>query len=214
MIERDGPQQGSDMVKTEPAVFDFRDPNLQFETGIRINGMETWKDVTKVFAKLTNSIGRDAETNKDTPVHIIRHPNFVEQIKKRDMAYGFHGQSTGFGIEIIPTDLSFVKPVRKTKPDSDLARTFVLSRHIQSSALPKDGAIVLTACTVSLVDRGVFSYENNYGDGLDFKHYFGASVSLKPVDELALRRINDSKGTPASVATARQNPISKKRGRF
>lgn len=214
MIERDGPQQGSDMVKTESAVFDFRDPNLQFETGVRINGMETWKDVTKVFAKLTNSIGRDAETDKGTSIHIVRHPSFEERIKKGDMAHGFHGQSTEFRIEIIPTDLSFVKPRDKTKPDPKLARTFTLSRRIRSSTLSKGGAIVLTACTVSLVDRGVFSYENNYGDGLDFKHYFGASVSLKPVDELALRRINDSKRTPASVAAGRQNPISKRRSRF
>lgn len=214
MTERDGPQQGPDVSTTEILVFDFRDRNLSFETGVRITGIKTWEDITKVFAKLTSSIARDAKTDKDTPIHIVRHPNFEEQIKKRDMAHGFHGQSTGFEIEIMPTDLSFVKPGRKTKPDPTLAKTFVLSRQIQSSALPKNRTTVLTACTVSLVDRGVFSYRNNYGDGLDYKHNFGASISLKPVDETALRIINGSKGTSASVGTGRQNPIPKRRGRF
>lgn len=214
MTERESQQQKQDLVRTEPMVFDFRDPNLRFEIGVRITGMQTWDDIARIFAKLTNRIAKDTEIDKDTAVHIIREPNLVEQIKKRDMAHGFYGQSTEFGIDIIPTDLSFVKQNRKTKPDSNLARTFVLSRHIQSSALPKDGAIILTAYTVSLVDKGVFSYRNNYDDGLDYKHNFGASVSLKPVDETALRIINTSKVAPISVTAERQSPISKKRGKF
>lgn len=214
MTERESQQQKQDLVRTEPMVFDFRDPNLRFEIGVRITGMQTWDDIARIFAKLTNRIAKDAEIDKDTAVHIIRQPNLVEQIKKRDMAHGFYGQSTGFGIDIIPTDLSFVKQNRKTKPDSNLARTFVLSRHIQSNALPKDGAIILTAYTVSLVDRGVFSYRNNYDDGFDYKHNFGASVSLKPVDETAFRIINGSKVAPISVTAERQSPISKKRGKF
>ncbi len=212
MIERDTHKR-PDTALTEPT-FDFRDPNLKFETGVRITGMEAWEDISKVFAKLTNSITQDAETDEGTSIHIVRPPDFKAHIKRRDITHGFYGQSTEFGIEIISTDLSFVRPGRKTEPNPRLAKTFVLSRRIRSSALPKEGAEVLTACTVSLVDKGVFSYRNSYDDGLDRKHYFGASVGLKPVNEAALKKIKGSRKTPALVTADRQNPITKRRDRF
>lgn len=214
MNERNGLPQQPDFVRTEPTVFDFRNPSLSFETGTRITGMQTWEDVTGVFNKLIKGIARDSEADKKTQIHIINYPNLETHTKTQDRTYGFHGQSSGFEIEITPTDLSFVKPGRKTEPDPKLAKTFVLSRHIHSGTLSGKKDSASSACTVSLVDKGVYLYKNNYGDGLDRKHNFGASLSLKPVDETALRTIKGSKGTPASVTARRQSPIQMRRGRF
>jgi hypothetical protein len=207
MTEKYDPKGNPDIPAAEPTVFDFRDPNLRFETGTKIVGMEIWEDVTKVFTKLVKSIAKSAQLNTDIPIRILRHPDLTTQIQRRDAKYGFYGTSTGFTIKILQTDLSLIRPGRKTEPDPKLARTFALSRVIHSSTLPEEGAIVSTACTVSLVGKGFSEFLNNYEDNKDFIQNFGASVGLKSIKEAALITIRDSRNTTTSVGTGRQNHI-------
>ncbi len=214
MTERDDQKGKQDISVAESAVFDFRDPNLQFEAGVKIIGMKTWEEVTKVFTKLVLDIAEDAQLNTEIPIRILRHPDLTTQIQSRDIKHGFHGTSTGFTIEILPTDLSIVRPGRKTEPDPKMARTFALSRVIHSTALPNEGAFVSTACTISLVGKGFSEFLNNYGDGKDITQNFGASTGLKPIDEAALIAIRDSRKTTTSVAAERQNHIVPRTGGF
>jgi hypothetical protein len=214
MNEKYSPKGNPDVSATEPTAFDFRDPNLQFEVGVRIVGMEKWEEVAEVFTKLVKRVADGAQSDTSIPIRIIRPPLLTTQMQRRDREYGFHGVSSGFIIKILPTDLSLVRPGRKTEPDPKLARTFALSRVIRSSALPEEGTIVSTACTVSLINKGFSEFTNNYGDGKDYKQNFAGSVGLKPIDEAALIAIRGLRKTTTSVAAERQNHNIPKLGRY
>jgi len=194
-------------------VFDLTDPATRPETlrllmseplnpEDKVVGMKTWAELSEVIDIFVARIATTSDPTPETRYKLKNPVDIKRAFATRDREKGFYGTSGQFEITMLPTDISFVRRKRVQPIDESLARTFGLSRRIFSTALPREGKLVLSACTISLADAGTVS-KPFYRDGIKNVHYYRSLIAMKNLDGgEALASINRSK---RSLASSGQN---------
>lgn len=220
MSERgDAPKpSAAETGQPEKPVFDFRDPDVIFEEGVKIVGMQTWEDVNKLVELLSGQAVAAVELPHHNAVRLITRDTLQERVRTIERSKGFNGNkpSSNFEIEMLVPDQSVEHtPRRAIKPDPRLVKTFRLSRKVYSTRFPRDGVTVLTLCTVVLTKRDMRTDIDSGSPRSNLSPIvpiYSQAIGVKDLSQALWRDFSKGNLTGASMGADRNTRIGIKKG--